>query len=1070
MLSAELQDWFLKKSLVRDVARGRNNLHGLARHVGEARLASWLPDWQPLFAASADADMALNNLEQIFAAPDAGSALEEVLAKQPNALELLVSLAAASQFLSDTLALQPQAVALLGLPLRHTPTKAELTEELQSAMAKTFEDSSLLQTIRLFRGRHMLRIGINDIVRDRPLEEITADISLVAEAAVCVALASALQTISNRFGQPVTADGGKGRVAVLAFGKLGGNELNYSSDIDLMIVFDKEGQTTRLEITLEEFYSRATTEMLRLLSAAYRVDFRLRPEGQRGPLVRSLASTLSYYDMLGRTWERQALIKIRPIAGDFALGQEFLRLIEPFVYRKYLSFGEIQEIKAIKRKIEQRATRQGESLTDVKTGYGGIRDVEFVIQFLQLLNGGDLPLVRGRNTLLAIQALTQVGCLSSSEGERLESSYRFLRRTEHRLQLMSDLQTHRLPEHAEEFRPLALRLGYSDGPQRAETQFRKQLTEMTRFNRTLLDRLLHDAFPDQESKEEPEADLILLPEIEVDAAQGVLGRYGFKEIGTALRNLQQLAQEPVPFLPTRRCRHFLAGIAQPLLQALSETPDPDMALTNLERVTASLGAKGVLWELFSLNPPSLRLYVELCAWSPFLSQILTSHPGMIDELLDSLILDQPRSLAELQEELAELCRGADPQLVDRTLHSFQNKELLHIGVCDILGKTPLPETLAALSDLAEALLGQMTAMRYAELCRRWGQPCLDQTALPCRFVLVGLGKFGGREMSYQSDLDLVLIYEGDGETRPLSLANSESGVPGRVREDMPSGATTSRPGESTDNVHFFSELAQQIIHGLGHLGPSGRLYQVDMRLRPTGKSGTLAVPLEGFRQYYAQGQGQLWERQALTRARIVHGEPIFGEKVMAAVHAAAYGPSWQASMAEEILAMRKRLEASRPAHDLKRGLGGIVDVEFLVQLLQLKYGGQHPRLRQPNLWQALQALAQAGVITPQQAGELGGHYDALRQLQSRLRIVYPEAQDQLPESPEAIGKLARRLGYMEKPPLAAAARFLAELQDRMNRMRGWFLQMARKEMDETIPSQTPAEVEGSGNSTAKELP
>ncbi len=1022
---------------VRDLRRGWRNLAAIVEKVGQERLLSW----QSHLAHTADADMALNNLERFLGADDALPALDRLLAEQPESLDTLVGILATSQFLSDTLVTQPAAVTMLGLPLRHTPTRAELIDELQQSIDACFEDSGVLRTIREYRARQMLRIGTNDIFRDRPLEELTADIATVAEAAVQVALQTALRSVTRRFGAPVTASGQPGRMVVLAFGKLGGLELNYSSDIDLMILFEEEGKTTgTIEVTLEEFFSRVTTEMLRLVTAApaaYRVDFRLRPEGKRGPLVRTLASTLAYYDTLGRTWERQALIKVRPIAGDLDLGRQFLRAIEPFVYRKYLSFAEINEIKVIKRKIEQRSSRQGESLTDVKTGFGGIRDVEFVIQFLQLLNGGDLPHVRQNNTLLAIQALLSADCLTHTEADILEKGYRFLRRTEHRLQLLSDLQTHNLPEAPEDLRRLALRLGYFDRTQAAEEQFDCDFHAITSFNRKVLNHLLHEAFPDPDPSVTPESDLILLPEPDTETVTATLGRYGFKDVTTALHNLQQLAQEPVPFLPTRRCRHFLASIAPKLLQALAETPDPDMALTNLEKVTASLGAKGVLWELFSFNQPSLKLYVELCAWSQYLSQILMSHPGMIDELLDTLVLDQPKSLDELRAELAELCRGAEPQLIERILHSFRNKELLRLGVRDILGKTQLPETLASLTDLAETVLGQIVDQEYDELCHRWGTPCVGELDTPCRFVLLGLGKFGGREMSYHSDLDLILVYEADGRTDPKRTERRPGR--GKLAPQTPAEFCHYPPAESTDNFHFFSDLAQRVIKRLGHLGPYGRLYQVDMRLRPTGKSGGLATPLEGFRKYYRDGQGQIWERQSLTRARVVYGDRRFGKTVLAATHDAAYAPPWQPAMADEIVSMRKRLEASRTDRDLKRGTGGMVDVEFLVQLLLLKYAKADPSLRHPNVWQALLALRDSNILPTDDYQAIRAHYDFLRRAESRLRIVHNQSEHKLPTVSEDLTKLARRLGY------ESAEEFLSDLDRRTAAMRELFLAVVERE-------------------------
>ncbi len=736
---------------------------------------------------------------------------------------------------------------------------------------------------------------------------------------------------------------------------------------------------------------------------------------------------------------------MRPVAGDLKLGAEFLHLIEPFVYRKYLSVGEINEIKALKRQIEHKAGRSGAGGPEVKTGHGGIRDIEFTIQFLQLLNGGDLPDVRQRNTLLALEALERVGCLTDQESQILDDAYRFLRKTEHRLQLLFDLQTHRLPEGEDELRKLALRMGYgairagnvsdgltepvahASGSDASLTAFRHDYQEKTSLNRQILNHLLHQAFQSEDGEASPEADLILDPNPDHETVRAVLGRYGFRDVAGAYHNLTQLAQESVPFLSTRRCRHFLASIAPHLLRALAGTPDPDMALVNLEKVTATLGAKAVLWELFSFNPPSLTLYVDLCAWSEFLSEILIRNPGMIDELLDSLVLNQPRTLAELREELAELCRGAaDP---DPILHSFKDKELLRIGVRDILGKDTIRETTAALSDLAEAILGQIASLQYPPLLKRFGLPYLTEgpnAGQPSRYALIGLGKLGGGELSYHSDLDLILVYEGDGRTGP------------------PEGSSRFARCEVTDTFHFFTEFAQRIIKVAGVLGPMGRLYQVDMRLRPTGKSGSLVIPLPEFQRYYEGGGAQLWERQALTRARLVSGDPAFGAEVITAIAGCAYGVPWQPEMLAEIAGMRERLEASRSERSLKRGFGGIADIEFLVQLLQLKYGGAAPDLRATNTWDALAALHAAGRLEADEYGALCSSYDFLREVESRLRIVHNRSLDELPPTPEGLQMLARRLGF-EAGPEDAGHRFLAELERHTSQTRDIFLRVVERE-------------------------
>jgi glutamate-ammonia-ligase adenylyltransferase len=1051
--------------LLHDPDRGRRNLASLASHLGPEASAELARDLARLLPRTADPDMALNNLERLLAQPAAREQLSQLVESRARGLDAVLQLLATSQFFADTLATYPVFLESVRSAPRRPPSTAELTAELRGEVQACGDDPAVLRAFRRFRNRHMLRIGINDVVRDRPLEEVTRELARVADSCIEVALRHALRTVGNRFGSPVGAGGQPARITALAFGKLGGDELNYSSDIDLMFVYDHDGETTgrRAAVSNAEFFTRAVQEVVRLLHTptdrgfAYRVDLRLRPEGNRGPLVRSTASTLSYYDTMGRTWERQALIKLRHVGGDPALAEEFRTAITPFVYRKYLSFAEINEVKALKRQMEQRAQAARDGAGgyphDVKTGRGGIRDIEYTVQFLQLLNGGDLPAVRQRNTLMALEALEIAQCLTPQETYILADAYRFLRKTEHRLQLLFDLHTHRLPSSPDEMRKLAVRMGYVQRirdsgfriqeaaerreaqPERTETpasfppnpesriltpqkrspldeaaprpaidardllvdpldQFLKDLRDKTEQDRTILNHLLHQTFADDGEKDEPEADLILDPDPDEAAVRAVLGRYPFRDVPKAFANLSQLARESVPFLSARRCRHFLASIAPQLLRAVAETPDPDEALTQLERVSASLGAKAVLWELFSFNPPILKLYVELCAGSPFLSGLLINNPGMIDELLDSLVLNQPRTAEELRTELAELCRGAnDP---DPILHSFQDKEFLRVGVGDLLGKADVRQTTAALSDVAETVLNQVVELVEPEVRAKWGNPGVESpgTAVPglCRYALLGLGKLGGREISYHSDLDLLLVYEADGTT--------DAGEP---------------------NSQFFTELVQRVIRTASRMGPMGRLYAVDMRLRPTGKSGSLVLPLCEFRRYFEGSGCQLWERQSLARARVVRGDPAFAAGVTEAVRDAVLGSAWCPGLVDEIRGMRRKLEAAANPRSLKRGPGGIVDVEFVVQLFQLKYGREHPEILTPNVWDALDALEAAGLLPADDAAALRAGYSFLRLVEARLRIVTDRPLTEVPESADDRVKLARRLGF-DSPE-----KFLAEL-------------------------------------------
>ncbi len=1022
---------------ITDPVRADRNLEGIFQQLPYSLHQSFLHFLDEKLPHLPEADAVLNDLERFLTQPIISEYWGILFSWRTPLLPDVIQLMGSSPFLADLLCRFPRWMEQIYIPLRGTPTTENLAEQLLRDVVETGEESRALRGLREFRLMNLLRIGANDILRDRPLEEIILDLSRVADVAINAAYLRAFRLACQRYGSPVTRGGQPSKATIFAFGKLGGQELNYSSDIDLMLIYDEEGRTnSKYGMDLVEFYSRVASEMVKYLAShsengqAYRVDLRLRPEGHHGPLARSLSSTIDYYDTLGRTWERQALIKLRPVAGDISFGQEFCRMIEPFIYKRFLSFSEINDIKAMKRRIEQKVQKSGSETREVKTGRGGIRDIEFTIQFLQLLNGGDLLTVRQRDTMGAIQALEIAGCLTDTEARGLDESYRFLRIVEHRLQIQFDLQTHQLPENQQQLANFARRLGYpkpntqrelAELSQRAigelapqkhsildeppvapsfETrdlliepleQFMLDYHEKTRFNRTILDHLLHLAFTDT-STSEPESDLILEPDPDQQSIQSVLSKYQFRDIESAWRNLTLLAQEQ-RFLSTRRCRHFLASIAPRLLKVLSETPDPDQALNQLERVTASLGGKAVLYELFSFHSASLKLYVDICD-SPFLAQMLVNNPGMIDELLDSLILNRPRSLHDLQTEMNQLLKGTSGwDTREPIYHSFQDKEFLRIAVRDLQGKDSIRETTSELSDLADVILQQVCEQEYQEMVEMYGTPC------PA--VLVAMGKLGGREMSYHSDLDLVLIYSGEGRTTGKRMI---------------------------DYSQFHTEFVRRWIKRLSQLGPGGKLYEIDMRLRPTGQSGTLVVSQDEFARYYAGGGSQTWERLSLTRARPVWGELPDWAKLRE--HCL-----WGSPFAEQELAdtkqMRVRLESTASPRSLKRARGGLADVEFLIQSKLLALGGEHHRWNATNTWEILELLLQEKIIKPIQHRILDRGYSFLRRAEAKLRIVTNRPLNEYPDIPQNLEQFARRLGYT--PP--ASEPFLSELKSHMQEIR-----------------------------------
>jgi glutamate-ammonia-ligase adenylyltransferase len=713
-----------------------------------------------------------------------------------------------------------------------------------------------------------------------------------------------------------------------------------------------------------------------------------------------------------------------------SLGETFIEAVKPFVYRRYLGAAEIAEIKALKRRIEQRTLAAGTAEVEVKIGRGGIRDVEFVVQFLQLLHGGEYPEVRHVTTLQAIARLEQVGCLSAEERHIMDDTYRFLRQVEHRLQILFDRQTHEMPRDPEAVRNLALRMGYvPTGPWEERggpaNRFMADYRSKTELNRRILNHLLHDAFSgDAGQSVDPIVDLVLDPQPSEELINAVLSLYPFHDRITAYHNLMALAREDFPFLSQARCRHFLAAIAGRLMESVGRTPDPDMTLTNLEKVSASLGAKAILWELFNFNPPSLRLYVDLCATSQFLSEILINNPGMIDDLVDSLVVDRPVPGDAIKAELDLLCQGAED--LAPILWTFRNKEWVRIGTRDILRREPIREVTRELADVAQAIVRQVARDQWKRRVELFGTPRHSDLIQRDRWAILALGKFGGRELNYHSDLDIVFLHETDGHTAGGS--------------------------RSISNEQFVTEVAQRVLKALGSGSATGPLYAVDTRLRPHGASGPLVQTLGSFLAYYRRST-QTWERMTLTRARVIFATGGFGKVVAESVRSLLGEPIDPALVRTEVVAMRRKMEQSRPRHDLKRGPGGLTDLEFIVQYLLLVHVPRRPELLRPNFWAALAALRRHRIISNKTYDDLREAYDFLRTVEDRLRLIHNRGASELPENRADLERLARRLSDENVEPGLAVEAFSAEAARITRRSRELFDQIVvdgAPSLDETI--------------------
>ncbi len=987
-----------------DPVKAEKNIRLLAgRDTDYEAFRAILPHALPCFIDVADPDMALNNWERLVTVMRERVSHYEYLIANPGVLDLLLKVIGSSQYLADILMRNPGLVAdILGTGSWRNPSGSRLLyDEIRGMLDAASDYDSKLAVIREFKHRHMLRIGTRDICGEPDVEDILTEITLLADVCIHVAFELAREDIRARYGRPIAqTDPNRESVAVmLALGKYGGEELNYSSDVDLMFIYSEEGETAPAPFTPgppvpnSVFFSKLAEKCIDLLARVtehghvFRVDMRLRPMGSKGPLVSSLESHLSYYEIFGETWERQALLKARPVAGDLALGRQFLNEMRPFVYPKYLDHRGIREIQNLKRRIESEVDRQGRTRTEVKLGRGGIRDIEFTVQFLQLLNGGKQPELRNTNTLRALKTLERLGYLSSGEHTTLVDAYKFLRRLENRLQIMQNLQLHVLPSRLEGMEAIARSLGYRrSGARPAGELFAADYSRHTEKVRELFRKFFSKMFAG-DARTSPVVDLILNPEPTEAEIEDTLGRYGFKNCSVAYENLRLLADGSPSSPHLSRARTFFHSIAPIVVQHLEQSPDPDMALNNLQRCVAAVGAPASFYEILAANPKAIEPFVALSSYSDHLIRLFVNDPGVLDFLMSTRILEEESSPEHIDKALARFIR-INPNFYE-SVQRFKNGEILRIGLRDILGLADIVEVTRELSSVAEVMVGRVYQQCLAEHIERYGEP-LHPDGAPATMAILGMGKLGGGEINYASDLDVVFVYSSEGQSR--------GGSAGPI-----------------SCQHFFAGLAAALIKKMSELNPYGYLYKMDARLRPDGDQGLLAVSADYFMEYHRERSAH-WEKLAMTKLRPVAGDKALGENVREFAHSVIYRPGFFcAAVVEEAQSMlRKIFEASRPEKpdgvQIKNAEGGIIEIEFLVQLLQLKYGPRVRKLRASNALGALQELVDGGYISRPAHDNLRATLVFLRRVENRLRLMHNRSLNELPTDRDALDKLALRLG------------------------------------------------------------
>lgn len=888
---------------------------------------------------------------------------------------------------------------LLSVPLDYPA----LLDELQGEASAVADADALAACLRRFRNRHWLRIVWRDLNRLATTAQTVAELSDLAVACIEVALDFHYQAMTEEWGEPRSKDGEPQRMVVIAMGKLGANELNLSSDIDLIFAYPEAGSTEggRRSVDNQEFFIRLGQRVIKALDAltpdgfVFRVDMRLRPYGQSGPLVVNFDALEEYYQDQGRDWERYAMIKARCIAGDVASGEQLMAVLQPFVFRRYLDFSAVEALRDMKGMIQREVQRR--NLEDnIKLGPGGIREIEFIAQCFQLIRGGQEASLQARSLVTVLNELRELEYLPANAVKELEQANGFLRDVEHAIQAWRDQQTQQLPTDQAARDALAWAMGCPDWQAFSAELARHRDKVAKHFANIVAD-------PDEGSDVEPNTLAhwhTLLDELDHDHVRQQLEEAGFDDGDEAARMLVALLSSAAVQRMQSSGRERLYSFMPLLLEAASEAEHPTQTLLRIIPLIESVLRRTAYLVLLMENRQALGHLVRLCDASPWIARQLAAQPVLLDELLDASSLysvpDKDGLRSELRQRLLRIAED-DLEAQMEALRYFRLAHVLRVAASEVSGTLPLMKVSDYLTYIAEVVLESVLDIAWHNLTDKHGHFAgIDEARK--HFVIVGYGKLGGLELGYGSDLDLVFIH------------------------DLPAGLATDgdRP---VDGTVFFTRLGQRIIHILTTQTRLGALYEVDMRLRPSGNAGLLVSSFNAYRDYQ-RGQAWTWEHQALVRARVVAGDELLAEKFThLRRELICEQPRDAATLKEEVVAMRNKMRdhllpkgsgGEKVAQfDLKQGLGGIVDIEFMVQYAVLAWSNQHPPLAHytDNI-RILETLQQQDLLPEADALALIDAYKAFRSQSHRLSLQEQKgrvADSELRDERDTVASLWERL-------------------------------------------------------------
>lgn len=863
------------------------------------------------------------------------------------------------------------------------------------SQAERLDEVELKKRLRLFQQQQMLRLIWRDVCHLASVRDTAAEVSALAEAAMDVTLDLLHPWLVRALGTPVMQrSGAMQRMVVLGMGKLGAGELNLSSDIDLIFAYPEAGDTqpaaSGKTVSCQQFFIKLGQQLIDVLDTltvdgfVFRVDMRLRPYGSEGVLASSFDAMENYYQSQGRDWERYAMIKARAVAGDIQAGSELLQRLRPFSYRRYLDFSAFESLRAMKQQINKQVRKKGMS-QDIKLGAGGIREVEFVVQALQMVHGGRDKRLQQTSLYKAMDNLQEAEYLPADIVHSLRNAYSFLRDLEHKLQGFANKQTQSLPATAEEQLRVAIAMGIPDVRQANWQDLLQVLEQHRAIVRQHFSDVIHTEEDDDDASRHDvnDAEMQALWQVDLTDEQAValLATLKFEAPEKTWQQLTGFRKDKVFLTLAAESRQRFKRFMPLLLATLAQEKSPSLGFERVMKMVEAVARRTAYLVLLAENPRAMKQFVHLCTESPFVAEFLSRHPVLLDELLGSM--KQPPEKSVLQEELAQgMLRIGEDNFEEQMeyLRYFKQTHTLQVAAAQIKGTMTVMKVSDYLTFTAEAVLEQVLALSWQNLTRKHGYPVnSDGQHGVMDFVVVGYGKLGGIELSYLSDLDLVFLHDGG------------------LDED-----TVCATGQKSINSReFYTRMAQRVITMLGTNTVSGKLYDVDMRLRPSGESGLLVSTLPAFQQYQLK-EAWTWEHQALVRSRAVAGSPRMAGLFEAIRATVLSQPRDVHKLAHDVLAMRQRMrdeltrkagtKAMQPGFAIKQGVGGIVDIEFMVQFLVLAEAHRCSALvRYPDNVRILEAAARCVLLTEDEIKQLTESYLALRATLHEFALQHNES-------------------------------------------------------------------------------